>query len=209
MVNRNPSYLLGRVLVRLAGVRGFSYSSLNEDNILDWLTGYKAKGTYIDIGAFDPDRINNTKLFYQRGWRGINIEPNAEGYKKFLQNRPDDINLNCAVGVGEAEYYYDGGGSGNTFVKDIASSRGMEQKTMLKLKPLKEIYAENNIKEVDFITIDVENFEHEVLKSNDWDIYKAKVLCLEGYGYPELKQYGYKLVFWDGRNSYYKLKKNL
>ncbi len=70
MANRTPRYLLGRVLVRLFNIKGFSYSSLKEDNILDWLIGYKEKGTYIDIGAYDPDRINNTKLFYQRGLAG-------------------------------------------------------------------------------------------------------------------------------------------
>lgn len=207
MKNRKPSYLLGRILVRLAGVRGVSYSQLNEDNIIDWLTGHKEKGTYIDIGAFDPDEISNTKLFYLRGWRGINVEPNEAGYKKFLERRPEDVNLNCAVGMGEADFYSDGGGSGNTFVKDTADKRGFVQKRRLKLKPLSEIFAENNLTKVDFISMDVETFEHEVIKSNDWNKYKADVLCLEGRGYPELKKYGYRLVFWDGGNSYYKLRR--
>jgi FkbM family methyltransferase len=205
MVNKTPKYLIGRALVKVMCLKGFSYSSLNEDNILDWLTGYKEKGVYIDIGAYNPDHINNTKLFYQRGWRGINIEPNEEGFKKFLEKRPEDVNLNCAVGLGEADYYFAEGGSGNTFVKNTAEQRGIDKKIKVKLKPLSEIFKENNLSVVDFISMDVENFEHEVIKSNDWFKYKAKVLCLEGSGYPELKKYGYKLVFWDGGNSYFKL----
>ena len=98
MVNHQLDYLFGRLLVRFFGLKRFSYSSLNEDNIIDWLTGYKAKGTYIDIGAYDPNLGNNTRLFYERGWRGINIEPTKENYKKFLQQRPKDINLDWAIG---------------------------------------------------------------------------------------------------------------
>ena len=206
MKNRTPSYLFGRLLVRLLGIKSLSYSSVNEDNIIDWLTGHKQKGTYIDIGAYDPDHINNTKLFYLRGWRGINVEPNEHGYKRFVELRPGDINLNCAVGIGEADFYYRGEGSGNTFVKDTADQRGFTEKRKVQLKPLSEIFAENNLTRVDFISIDVETFEHEVIKSNDWNKYKANVLCLEGRGYPELKKYGYKLAFWDGCNSYYKLR---
>lgn len=205
MANRTPRYLLGRMLIRLFNIKGFSYSSLKEDNILDWLTGYKEKGTYIDIGAYDPDRINNTKIFYQRGWRGVNVEPNPEGYKKFLERRPEDVNINSAVGVGEADFYYQGEGSGNTFMKNVADKRGMGQTRKVQLKPLSEIFKENNLTTVDFISMDVEGFEHEVIKSNDWSKYKARVLCLEGWGYPELKKYGYRLAFWDGGNSYYKL----
>lgn len=206
MANRSLSYIAGRLLIRFFGLRKtLSYSQLNEDNILDWLTGYKPYGTYIDIGAYDPNQISNTKLFYERGWRGVNVEPNPDGYKKFTLQRTKDVNLNCAVGIGEADFYYQGEGSGNTFMKNVAVKRGMGQTRKVKLKPLSEIFEENNLTMVDFISMDVEGFEHEVIKSNDWDKYKAKVLCLEGKGYPELKQYGYKFVFWDGGNSYYKL----
>ncbi|MEK7618160.1 MAG: FkbM family methyltransferase [Patescibacteria group bacterium] len=144
--------------------------------------------------------------FINGGWRGINIEPNEAGYKKFLERRPEDINLNCAVGIGEADYFYAGEGSGNTLMKNVADKRGIAQKRKIQLKPLSEIFSENNLTKVDFISMDVEGFEHEVIKSNDWNKYKATVLCLEGFGYPELKKFGYKLAFWDGGNSYYKLR---
>jgi hypothetical protein len=73
MVNKTPKYLIGRALVKVMCLKGFSYSSLNEDNILDWLTGYKEKGVYIDIGAYNPDHINNTKL------QQINYSENLNG----------------------------------------------------------------------------------------------------------------------------------
>lgn len=58
---------------------------MNEDNVLDWLTGYKKTGVYVDVGANHPDRMNNTKLFYERGWRGINIEPDKGGLSTVLR----------------------------------------------------------------------------------------------------------------------------
>lgn len=199
-------YYIGRLLVRLFGLRGFTYSSLNEDNIIDWLTGYKKKGTYIDVGANNPDLISNTRLFYERGWRGINIEPNEKEFNLLVNARPEDKNYNCAIGEGEKDIYEDNNETvGNTFDAELAKKRGLTATRKLKLKPLSEIFVENNIDKVDFITIDVEGFEHEVLKSNDWTKFKADVLCIEGSGYDYLKKYGYKKIFWDGGNTYYKL----
>lgn len=200
-------YYFGRFLVRLLGFKGKkSYSFLHEDNVIDWLTGYKDNGIYIDIGAFHPTNLSNTKLFYDRGWHGINIEPNIEGYEFFLKERPRDVNLNRAVGVGEANYWNDGGmGSGETCDEARARKFGMKNKTTVKLKPLKEIFEENGLKMVDFMSIDVEGFEMEVLKSNDWNIYKARVICLEGWGNSYLNEFGYKKIFLDGWNTYYKL----
>ena len=200
-------YYFGRILVKARGLdKKPSYASLNEDCTLDWLTGYKEKGTYIDIGANHPDECNNTKLFYERGWRGINIEPDMAGYALFLQKRPNDINLNDAIGEGEIDYFEaDHGTTGNTCVKEVAEARGVKNHRRIKLKPLREVFQENNLRMVDFISIDVESFEDAVLKSNDWNTYKARVICLEGYQYDYLKQFGYRKVFWDGVNSYYKL----
>jgi FkbM family methyltransferase len=208
MTNKKISYLLGRLLVKIMRLKGFSYSMINEDNIIDWLTGYKKCGTYIDIGAYRPDEINNTKLFYQRGWRGINIEPSKSGYDMFVKERPDDKNYNCAIGNGEIEYFgSDNESSGNTCDKNVAKTRGMKSLGTIKLKPLREIFEENGLTTVDFISMDVEGYEMEILKSNDWNKYRANVLCIEGAECGKyLKDFGYRFVFWDGGNSYYKSK---
>lgn len=204
-------YYFGRLLVRLKGLKKEkSYSQVNEDNIIDWLTGYLDKGVYIDIGAFHPDKISNTKLFYERGWRGINIEPDTKAYRIFCEKRPLDINLNVGIGTGEVDYYqHEGDISGNTCVASLGKSRGLKHVRKINLKPLSEVFEENKITYVDFMSIDVETFENEVIRSNDWNKNKAGVICLEGYTYPYLEQFGYKKVFWDGSNSYYKLKESI
>src|SRR3989344_6416322 len=69
-----------------------SYSQNNEDLKIDELLNYPSKGFYVDVGAYDPDRFSNTKRFYLKGWRGINIEPDVYSFNKFLEKRPEDIN---------------------------------------------------------------------------------------------------------------------
>jgi FkbM family methyltransferase len=56
------------------------------------------KPSYLDIGAFHPSAISNTRLLYERGSRGINVEANPHLIAAFLKHRPDDLNLCCAVG---------------------------------------------------------------------------------------------------------------
>ena len=93
----NPKYQfyhrLAFLYVRLFGKDKISYSSNKEDVIIDILTGFKPNGVYIDVGANHPDIISVTKKFYDRGWRGVNIEPNYDNYLLFLEKRKRDINL--------------------------------------------------------------------------------------------------------------------
>lgn len=210
MSHNTIKYYIGRAFVKTLNLKGFSYSHLNEDNIIDWLTGYKEKGVYIDIGANNPDMISNTKLFYKRGWRGINIEPSEKEFALLQKQRPEDKNYNCGIGNGEMSYFEGDGtdNSGNTTNEKIAKIRGMNTKRKIILKPLSEIFKENNLTKVDFLSMDIEGSENEALRSNDWNKYKANVLCIEGSGYARyLKGFGYKPVFWDGANTYYKLRK--
>jgi len=75
-------------------------------------------GFYVDIGAFHPKRHSVTRAFYERGWRGINIEPNPYSIKAFNRIKKRDINLNIGVSdeVGNLDYYFLGeNDTSNTF----------------------------------------------------------------------------------------------
>jgi hypothetical protein len=74
-----------------------SYSQYGEDKIIDRLLGYKKSGFYINVGANHPYRFSNTYMFYKKGYRGVNIEPNPISFEKFLI-RKGDINLNIGIG---------------------------------------------------------------------------------------------------------------
>lgn len=78
-----------------------TYSQMNQDTYLDENVFHGLRnGVYVDVGAHDGITYNNTLLFAKKyGWNGINIEPNNLVYDKLLANRPDDINIKCAVDI--------------------------------------------------------------------------------------------------------------
>lgn len=189
-----------------------TYAQDQEDLIIDILLQNKPVGYYIDIGANDPNVISVTKKFYLRGWRGINVEPSERMYLKLQKERPEDINLNIAIGQGGEVDFYEPNKEWATVGSTCNSSLPSKDKwdlndtTVKKIKtvPLREIFAQAK-KPVDFLKIDVEAYEWEVLKSHDWKN-KPILICIEGKGFDLfLKPFGYKRVFFDGGNSYYKL----
>jgi len=60
------------------------------------------KGFYIDVGAWHPTLDNVTAIFYEQGWRGINIEPVSEIFEILQKERAEDTNL-CLAVVGSSE----------------------------------------------------------------------------------------------------------
>ena len=77
--------------------RFVSYAQNYEDVILWRALKHIKNGFYVDCGAYDPNRDSVTRAFYERGWRGINIEPIATLLQKFVAERPQDINLSLAL----------------------------------------------------------------------------------------------------------------
>ena len=89
---------------------------------MDALLNCKPSGFYVDIGANDPQLLSNTQRFYKKGWTGINIEPNIIQYKKFIEMRPNDINLNVGIGSSnkEMDFYILTADTLSTFDKEEA-----------------------------------------------------------------------------------------
>lgn len=164
-----------------------SHSQFGEDLIIDRLLGNKKTGFYVDIGAYDPNRFSNTKRFYDKGWRGINIEPDYDNFKKFEQKRKRDINLNIGIGRINKKLilYRFKPGTVSTFSKKEAEEckkrnlkfLGCKTVKVARLDTIFSQYCKN--KEIDFISIDVEGFEKEVLESNDWKKFRPKLICME------------------------------
>ena len=75
-----------------------SFSQYGEDLVLDKLLLNVTTGTYLDVGANDPNHFSNTKRFYLRGWTGINVEPNPTLFRLLEKHRKRDVNLNIGVG---------------------------------------------------------------------------------------------------------------
>src|SRR5262249_55301667 len=75
-----------------------SYAQNFEDVMLWRALKHVDKGFYIDVGAAAPRDDSVTCAFSERGWRGINIEPNPYLFAELVNERPRDINLSVAVG---------------------------------------------------------------------------------------------------------------
>lgn len=166
-----------------------SYSQYGEDIVLDHLfcqNQAKQNGFYIDIGAHAPRELNNTYRFYRQGWEGVNIEPNPFSAKHFARSRPRDLNLSIAIGSEDSNsiFYRFYPSTLSTLSKNEAckyQSEGFKllNKVNVKTLTLKSLFEKYARKEIDFISIDIEGYELEALKSNDWDIYRPWLLLIE------------------------------
>ena len=210
------SYLRLEIKSLLNRSLGISYSQWGEDLIINNLLNKKKKGFYVDIGAYDPTRFSNTKLFYLKGWQGINIEPNSIRINKFYKERPKDLNLNFGVANknGSLNFFKFSPQTLSTFSRETAKKykkQGYQLNEIIKIKVLKlsKILEKNTKKKtIDFLSIDTEGFDLEVLQSNNWKKFKPKVICIEGQGNnPEklLTKLGYKKIYETRTNSIFNL----
>lgn len=180
---------LARLLVRSTSDFSVkSYSHEGEDMILRKIFEKKSTGFYVDVGAHHPYRFSNTCIFYNLGWRGINIDPLPGSMAVFNELRPRDINLEIGISDSEEElvYYAFKEPALNTFSREIAEerkSRNLEivNEVHRKVYPLEKVFDEyiKPGQKIDFLSIDVEGLEMKVLKSNAWDRYRPEIILVE------------------------------
>lgn len=148
---------------------------------------YHQNGFYVDIGAHDPLRFSTTLHYYLQGWSGINIDPIPGMKHKFDAIRPRDINIECGISQheGDIAYYMFEESAFNTFSKSnyLSALRKTKLIDTIKVvtKPLSKVLRESlhEGQTITFMTIDVEGFELEVIKSSDWQSFRPKMLCIE------------------------------
>lgn len=158
-----------------------------QDEILETrvFKGYK-NGVFMDIGAHDGISINNTLYFEKHnGWTGVNVEAIKSVYDKLVQNRPNCVNLNYAVcnTDGVADFYCNTGytemisGLKDTFdprhIRRLQFENnhysGETQIIKVNTKRIESICDEHNIAKINYLSIDVEGAEFEVIKSINFD----------------------------------------
>jgi FkbM family methyltransferase len=163
------------------------HSQDNQDKYLETniFKGYK-NGFYVDVGAHDGITINNTLYFEKNNnWRGINIEPIKKVFDKLVINRQNSINLNCAVcnNDGETDFLCNTGYTEMiSGIKDNFDIRHLErlqceniqhgsitEVIKVETKKLETILHENDISHINYLSIDVEGAEFEVIKSINFD----------------------------------------
>ena len=168
-----------------------SFSQEGEDRLLARFFEGSAPGFYIDVGAHHPFIFSNTQIFYDSGWRGINIDALPGSMHSFARYRPRDVNLEIAIGQTRSvsKFYVFNVPALNTFDEELARSRDhapfrIERVIEIPLLPLADVLGEHLPAgtDIDFLSVDVEGWDLEVLKSNDWTRFRPKVVLAELFG---------------------------
>jgi len=195
-----------------------SYAQNGEDVVLARVFGDLADGYYLDVGAFVSERGSVTKHFYDLGWRGINIEPACDAFEDLRAARPRDINLNICISdrAGAAVFYESVEPERSTLsaaVATIAPDRRFAARTV-EIRTLADVCAEHAPDHIDFLKIDVEGHEAEVIAGADWTRWRPVVLVVEatepGKAVPSQARWepvllaaDYEFALFDGLNRFY------
>lgn len=165
-----------------------SYAQEGEDLVLERIFGGAKQGFYVDVGAHHPLRFSNTYLLHRRGWRGINIDAMPGSMDSFRRLRPSDINVESAVALQDARltYHVFKERALNTFDKDLAeqyvkSGLAVVSRLEVRARPLADLLGEHLPagQGIDLLTVDVEGLDLDVLRSNDWQRFRPRVLIVE------------------------------
>ena len=164
------------------------YSQNGEDLILNRFLDNKKEGFFVDVGAHHPIRFSNTFLFYKKGWSGINIDAMPGSMAAFNKIRPKDINVEKGIALknDKLTFYQFNESALNTFSKEEAFSKNKDgykiiQRNLIEVDTLENIldkYMPINTK-IDFLNIDAEGKDEEVLISNNWVKYKPSYILIE------------------------------
>ena len=194
------------------------YSDSGEDKFI--ISQFKKReGFYVDVGCHHPTRLNNCHLLYLNKWRGINIDINKVSIELFEVVRKEDINIHSAVSLKEKniKFYYD---KPLSLYNSLLKNKDLKFSKTVKSQKLTTILDSTKFKntKIDFLSVDAEGKDLEVLKSLNFQRYKPRFICIEIWGkeknkkftlqknstYDFLSKIKYKLVFNKKENYIFK-----
>lgn len=181
----------------------------------------ESQGCYVDIGAADPVEFSVTKYFSDRGWAGVNVEPQGYYYDRLVAARPRDVNLKLVISdrpervtLYEAPTHR-GFTTADGTVASAMRDRGIgvveRAVPSMTLSELCDRYAPGPI---DFLKVDVEGHERSVLASADFRKHRPRALVVEATeqnsprtNYTDWEGLvlgaDYRFATFDGLNRYY------
>jgi len=202
-------------------------SQFEEDIFLEKYFRKKSKGKFVDLGCFHPTRHNNTYQLYKKKWSGINIDLNPLSIEMFNFLRPRDINLNTCLSQkkGYKKLFYSGELSPLNTIDPhhtdfLKKNFNLSQK-VFKIKKIKTENINGILKKykfyvIDFLSIDLEGHEYDVLNNFKFDIFKVNLICIEMLNHDSkskknsskitnlLKKNNFKLIYSTGVNKFFK-----
>ena len=194
-----------------------SFSQYGEDLVIDAVLGCPTTGIFVDIGANDPVTLNNTKRFSLRGWTGINVEPNPVLFGRLAADCPADVNVCAGVGssAGELPFFLVDPDTLSSFDEHTAHQNLLDypgseiiETIPVPIVSLDKLFGDNleSGTRIDFLSVDVEGLEIEVLSSNDWDAWRPYLLLVEANRYEGpviqyLRAADYEFAWFNGTNG--------
>ncbi len=159
-----------------------AYSHWGIDLIITKLLDSKNRGIYIDVGCHHPFLNNHSYLLYKSGWEGINIDIDYNSIDMFNFFRKSDVNIQTAVTDHKGEvdlFFYHNRAAKNTISKEFGSDAKEQKK--INSDTLNNIIENSKFKnsKIDFVSIDVEGNEMNVLNGFNLKKYKPKLILLE------------------------------
>jgi FkbM family methyltransferase len=173
----------------------------------------RTDGFFVDVGANEPQRGSQTWFLEGRGWRGILIEPQAGICERLRQARPKAQVFQVACGApgspGEMPFFTAVTPGHSGLVKNLVDATTNYVGTeMVRVTTLDAILAEAGNPVIDFVTMDVEGTQFDVLRGFNLQRHRPKLLLVEDHLY-DLKAHryvrraGYRLVKRTGLNNWY------
>jgi FkbM family methyltransferase len=185
-----------------------------EEKTLVWkFFGQRRDGVFVEVGANDPVAGSQTWLLEQNGWRGVLVEPQAAHSEKLRQQRKNSQVFQVACSSPENEGEMDlliASADGASTLRPQRDTHGTQfiGTERVKVTTLDKTLAAAGVDKIDFLSLDVEGHEIEVMSGFDFAKYRPALILIEDgvrdlVKHRFLKSRGYKLVKRTSLNNWY------
>ncbi len=189
-----------------------SYSQAGEDCIVSLAFHFLGipKPSYLDIGAHHPTSLSNTYYFYKKGCQGVCVEPDPKYARLFRTKRRRDVFLNAAIGFDDAEeadFYLMKSHALNTLSRESAEAMGkvgekIARVVKIKLLDVNKVIEQHYPQGVNFVSLDAEGVDIEILKTFRMDKVQPQVFCVETVSFESQEKVS-EVSEWMTANGYF------